>query len=122
MKTIKQRYSEWMLALSVLLALTLLINPFDLIMTDAYILTSLMLLGVAVIAFGVFIWRESFRDEREQMHGLQAGRLSYLAGGATLVIAIVTQTLSHTLDIWLVLVLAVMVITKLGVSAWNRYR
>ena len=122
MKTIKKHSSEWLLAAAILISLVLLINPFDIIMTDAYIMTSLMLLGLAVIAFGVFVWRETFRDEREQLHGLQAGRLSYLAGGGTIVVAIIVQTLTHTLDIWLVIALAVMVTTKLAVRAWNYHR
>ena len=122
MKTFKKRSSEWLLALAVLISLGLLINPFGIIMTDAYILTSLMLLSVAIIAFGIFFWRETYRDEREQLHGLQAGRLSYLAGGGIIVVAIVYQTVTHTLDVWLVIALAVMVSTKLGVSAWNYYK
>ena len=122
MKTIRKRSSEWLLAVAVLIALTLLLNPFGIIMTDAYTLTSLMLLGLAVVSFGIFIWRESYRDEREQMHGFQASRLSYLAGGATVVAAIVVETLQHQLDFWLVVVLTSMVVTKLAVSAWNYYR
>lgn len=122
MKIDKTRLSEWLLAVAITLALVLLVNPFGFIMTSAYILTVLMLLGLAVIAFGTFVWRERFHDEREELHAMKAGRLSYFAGGVVLVVAIVVETVTHTLDIWLVVALAAMVITKLVVSAWQQYR
>lgn len=122
MKINKTRMSEWLLALAIIAALLLLVNPFGVIMTSAYVLTSLMLLGLAVIAFGAFIWRENYRDEREEHNAMKAGRLSYFAGGAVLVLAIIVETLQHTLDLWLVAALAIMVVTKLGVSAWHQYR
>ena len=81
-----------------------------------------MILGIAVIAFGAFIWRERYRDEREELHAMKAGRLSYFTGGAILVIAIMYETVNHTLDIWLVIALAAMVMTKLAVRAWSQNR
>ena len=122
MRIDKARMSEWLLAIAIIIALVLLINPFGIIMTSTYILMVLMLLGVAVIAFGVFVWRERFHDEREEMHAMKAGRLSYFAGGMVLVTAIIVQTIEHTLDMWLVIALAAMVLTKLAVSAWYQYR
>ena len=122
MKLNKTRLSEWLLGLAIVFALVLVINPFGIIMTSTYTLTILMILGVAVIAFGAFIWRERYRDEREELHAMKAGRLSYFAGGGVLVVAIITQTLSHSLDIWLVIALVAMVVTKLAVSAWNLNR
>jgi drug/metabolite transporter (DMT)-like permease len=122
MKINKTRLSEWLLALAIIVALILVLNPFGIIMTSPYTLTVLMILGVAVIAFGAFIWRERYRDEREELHAMKAGRLSYFTGGAILVIAIMCETLAHTLDPWLVIALAAMVATKLAVSAWHQYR
>jgi hypothetical protein len=119
MKLNKTRLSEWLLGLAILFALVLVINPFGIIMTSTYTLTILMILGVAVIAFGAFIWRERYRDEREELHAMKAGRLSYFAGGVVLVLAIILQTFAHSLDVWLVIVLVAMVVTKLAVSAWN---
>jgi uncharacterized membrane protein len=122
MKLNKTRLSEWLLGLAILFALVLVTNPFDIIMTSTYTLTILMILGVAVIAFGAFIWRERYRDEREELHAMKAGRLSYFAGGIVLVLAIIMQTLAHSLDVWLVIALVAMVVTKLAVSAWNLNR
>jgi drug/metabolite transporter (DMT)-like permease len=120
MKINKTRLSEWLLALAIIVALILVLNPYGIIMTTPYTLTILMILGVAVIAFGAFVWREQYRDEREELHAMKAGRLSYFVGGAVLVVAIIHETLNHMLDIWLLVALAAMVITKLIVSAWNQ--
>ena len=122
MKMNKTRLSEWLVGLAIFTALVLLVNPFGVIMTSAYILTALRLLAEAVIAFGAFVWREHYRDEREEHNAMKAGRLSYFAGGAILVIAIIVETMSHNLDIWLVVALVGMVATKLAVSAWHQYR
>jgi drug/metabolite transporter (DMT)-like permease len=119
MKLNKTRLSEWLLGLAIIIALILVLNPSGIIMTSTYTLTILMILGVAVIAFGAFVWRERYRDEREELHAMKAGRLSYFAGGAVLVTAIIAQTLAHSLDVWLVAALVAMVVTKIAVSAWN---
>ena len=118
----KSRLSEWLVALATIIALVLLVNPFNLIMTSAYTLMVLMLLGLAVITFGVFVWREDYHDEREELYAMKTGRLSYFVGGAVLVVAIIVQTLQHTLDVWLVVALAAMVMTKLVVNAWYQSR
>ncbi|MGH7237068.1 MAG: hypothetical protein ACREGF_00860 [Candidatus Saccharimonadales bacterium] len=114
--------SEWLLGLAIIVALILLLNPFHFLMTSALNLTFIMILAVAIIAFAVFAWREKPRDEREALHGLQAGRLSYFVGGGVLVVAIIVQSLEHRLDLWLALALGAMVITKLLVNAWNHNR
>ncbi len=114
--------SEALLAVAVIVALVLLLNPFNFIMTSAFTLTVIMILAVAMISFGVFIWREQPLDEREALHGLQAGRISYFAGAAVLVLAIIVQATQHHLDVWLAVALGVMVLVKLAVSAFNRYR
>lgn len=122
MKINRDRLSEWLLALAIIAALILILNPFGVIMTSPYTLTVLMILGIAVIAFGAFVWRERFRDEREELHAMRANRLSYFAGGAVLVVAIISETMAHKLDIWLLVALATMVVTKLAVSAWSQNR
>jgi hypothetical protein len=109
--------SEMLVAIAIVVALTLLINPFHIIMTSALTLTLIMVLAVAVIAFAVFIWREKPSDEREALYSLKAGRISYLIGGAVLVLAIIVQSIHHHLDLWLAVTLGAMVVTKFVVSA-----
>ena len=114
--------SEGLLAAAMVVALVLLMNPFDVLMTSAFTLTLIMILAVTVIAFGVFVWREKPRDERESLYGLMAGRISYFIGGSVIVVAIIVQSIQHDLDRWLAAALGAMVITKLIVSAWTRRR
>jgi len=122
MKINDTRLSEWVIAIAMIIALVLVLNPFGIIMTSVYTLTLLMILGVTVIAFGAFVWKEQYRDEREELHAMKAARLSYFVGGVVLVVAIIMQTLAHTLDYWLVAALTAMVVTKLAVNAWNHDR
>jgi uncharacterized membrane protein len=112
--------SEALLGLAIVIALVLLINPFNFLMTSALTLTLIMILAVTVIAFAIFIWREKPHDEREALHGLMAGRISYLIGGSVLVLAIIVESVQHRLDHWLAITLGAMVVTKLIVSAWIR--
>ncbi len=118
----KPQLSELLLGSAIVVALALLINPFNILMTSAFTLTLIMVLAVAIIAFAVFVWREQPRDEREALYGLKVGRISYFTSGAVLVVAIIVQAFQHMLDLWLALALGVMVVTKLVVSAWFRQK
>lgn len=69
---------------------------------------------VVFIVFATFIWKEKSADEREQVHKAVAGRWAYLIGSVILVIGIITQTLAHALDPWLVIALVSMVVAKLA--------
>jgi uncharacterized membrane protein len=122
MKISKQNISEWLLGAATIIALVLLINPFNIIMTSVFSLTLIMILAVALIAFAVFVWHEKPRDEREALHGLKAGHISYFIGGGVLVLAIIVQVIQHDLDKWLAAALGAMVITKLAVNAWTKHR
>jgi uncharacterized membrane protein YdcZ (DUF606 family) len=123
MKKIKSSLlTEALLGVAIVIALILLLNPYDFLMTSAFTLSLIMVLAVAIIAFGVFVWREQPRDEREALHGLQASRISYFTGAAVLVLAIIVEVVQHRLDIWLAITLGAMVLAKLAVSTWNRYR
>jgi 4-amino-4-deoxy-L-arabinose transferase-like glycosyltransferase len=114
--------SEMILTTAIIVALVMLLNPFNFIMTSAALLTILMLLAIALIAFGTFIWREQPRDEREALNGMRASRLSYFLGAGVITVAVVFQSLSHHLDVWLASALGVMVLTKVIASAWAQRR
>jgi hypothetical protein len=122
MKFDKSVISEWLLGALIVVALVLLTNPFNLLMTSAFLLTLLMLLGTIMIAFAVFVWREQPRDEREALYSFQAGRNAYLVGSGVLVLAIIVESLQHKLDPWLSATLGAIVLTKLVFSIWSRHR
>jgi len=98
----------------VILGITILfLNPGHLAMPDS--LVSMLIVGliIAFLTFAAFILKEKSADEREAMHILTAGRISYLVGVAALVMGIIFQGLNHEIDPWLVIALCAMVFSKL---------
>ncbi len=94
--------------------LTLFLEPFGFMPPMAVMSLGLITLVVfAVLAS--FVWHEKATDEREALHSFMAGRIAFLAGIGTILAAIITQSWQHKpIDIWLLIVLSVMVIAKLG--------
>ncbi len=74
------------------------------------------LLGAAVLlaVFAGFVMREKGGDEREIVHRMNAGRVAYLSGIATLTVALIVQGFAHAIDPWILAALGVMVVTKIG--------
>jgi peptidoglycan/LPS O-acetylase OafA/YrhL len=113
------RIIEFLVALVLVVSAVLLVNPFELWMPDMMYMT---VLAVVVAAFGViaaFMVKERAGDERDESHRSFAGRAAFLVGSGILVIGIVAQTFSHTLDPWLVAALAGMVLAKVAVRRWS---
>lgn len=84
----------------------------------------MMIFGLVILfcIFASFIWKENARDERENLHKMIAGRIAFLAGSAVLVIGIVLQSLSHQLDVWLVITLVVMILAKAAGLIYSRVK
>ena len=104
---------EIIISVCLAILLMLLASPIDLLMPTN---TSVMLIGALVLVFLIFstiVWKEKAADERENLHRLQAGRISFLIGSSILVLGIIVQSLRHDIDIWLILGLLGMVITKI---------
>ncbi|PIT86743.1 MAG: hypothetical protein COU33_01435 [Candidatus Magasanikbacteria bacterium CG10_big_fil_rev_8_21_14_0_10_43_6] len=102
------------LALFILGLLAAIINPGMFWMPSMVHMSMTIILLVLVALFGVFVWNEQSRDEREELHKHMVGRVAYLVGTAVLVVGIVAQHMSHIpTDPWLVLALGAMILTKL---------
>jgi uncharacterized membrane protein len=98
-----------------------LINPFHFWMPT---MAHMTLLGLAVAVFGIFnifVFAERPADEREELHTMHAGRWAFLMGGVVLLLGIVIQGLSDTLDPWLVWALLAMVFTKVCLRLYSAY-
>lgn len=107
----------------VILLLFVLSNPFDLYMLSMAEMLTLALLVAAFLAFATLLWKErGVIDEREAAHQALVGRIAYIAGATVLVVVIVFQTFTHTLDMTLVFALGVMVFAKIIGSAYVRTR
>lgn len=79
-------------------------------------------LVIAFLVFAGFIFKEKASDERETMHILAAGRISYLVGVAALVGGIIIQATNHNIDPILVVALCAMVFTKLVARIYSHFR
>ena len=102
-----------------ILLLVLILNPSHFWMPT---MAHMMLLGAAVVVFGLFasfILRERAGDEREGIHRMLAGRAAFLSGAGLLTIAIIYQSYTDTLDVWLVAVLVAMILAKIGVRFYS---
>ncbi len=79
-------------------------------------------LACILVFFGIFasfILREKSFDERDNLHRSLAGRNGFIAGSSILILGIVTEGYSHSVDPWLVGALIVMILTKIGTRIWS---
>ena len=113
---------ETISALTILGIAILFLNPSNLSMPDNVV--SMLIIGfiVSFLTFAAFIFRESSSDERETLHILKAGRISYLTGVAALIVGIIIQTLSHEIDPWIVFALCAMVFSKLISRIYSHFK
>ena len=90
----------------------LLTDPFNITMNN---MALIVVSGLLLASFGVFaglLWQEKAADEREGVIIDKAGRIGYLAGLSILVFALVVQSFDHSVDGWLVVAIATMIIAK----------
>ncbi|MCD5381162.1 MAG: hypothetical protein LR008_01140 [Candidatus Pacebacteria bacterium] len=99
---------------SILIVLTvLLLNPFNFWMPGMMHIVVLTLTVAVFAVFALFVLREKVQDEREVIHRMLAGRVAFTTGSALLTLGIVTQAIHDNVDVWLVVVLVAMVLSKL---------
>ena len=73
----------------------------------------LLVVAVLVCIWTGFVMYEEAKDEREIVHKMEAGRIAYLSGITTLVVALIIQGFNHSIDPWITAVLGVMIVSKL---------
>jgi len=113
---------ETISAIVILGIAVLFLNPGRLSMPDT--VQSMLILGliVAFLTFAAYVFREKSSDERESMHILTAGRISYLVGVGTLILGIIMQALDHKIDPWIVIALCAMVFSKLLSRIYSHFK
>lgn len=115
----KNSLKETIVTIALIGIAILLLNPFNFWMPDMLVMwmlaTFLALFGI----FASFILREKSVDERDNLHKYLAGRNAFLAGSGILILGIVVQGYTHTVDPWLVLALIGMVIVKIATRNWS---
>ena len=100
----------------------LLLNPFHFWMPNMMHMVMLAFTLVIFALFAVFILREKVQDERDTVHRMLSGRVAFLTGSALLTIGIVVQSLEDAVDVWLVVVLVTMVLSKLVTRMYSDNR
>ena len=117
-----KKVSELVLAGVVILLIVLKLDPFRWFMPSPVQLLLLCILIAALALYAGAIFREKPHDEREESHLYRASRVGYLAGIISLSVVFVIKDLQKEPDPLLLLVLAVMLITKLVVLKYSRHR
>lgn len=100
----------------------LFLNPGHLTMPDTMVSMLIVGLIVSFLTFSAYLFREKSSDEREAIHILTAGRISYLVGVGTLIVGIILQALQHEIDQWLVIALCSMVFSKLLSRIYSHFK
>ena len=118
----KNKYflNELTVSLILIILLVLLLNPFGFWMPTTLLMILILGLLIVFTAFGILIWKEKVKDERQNFHLMLAGRTAFLTGAAVLIIGIITQSLSHTLDTWLILALGIMILAYISTLIYCR--
>lgn len=115
----KNNFKETLLTVILIVIAILLLNPFHFWMPNMMVI---FMLAFALVIFGIFasfVLREKSVDERDDQHKSLAGRNAFLVGSGILMLGIVVQGYTHTVDAWLVLALIGMVITKIATRYWS---
>ena len=96
-----------------------LLNPFHIWMPT---MLHMIMLAIGIGAFGayaIFVMREKAADERDGVHRMHSGRVGFLVGAGALVAGIIYQSYIDQIDVWLVFVLVLMVIAKIGAHFYS---
>lgn len=113
---------ETISAIAILGIAVLFLSPGNLTMPDSMVSMLIIGLIVSFLTFSAYLFRERSSDERETIHILTAGRISYLVGVGTLILGIILQALKHDIDTWLVIALCVMIFSKLLSRIYSHFR
>lgn len=113
---------EVLSAAFIIIIATLFLTFSSLTMPSTLFSMLVVLFCLSWLAFSAFVWREQPADEREALHALTAGRVSFLVGVGVLVIGVVVQAFRHNIDPWLIVTLCVMVAAKIILLMYSRQK
>lgn len=90
-----------------------LVDPFMYWMPSMVQMVALTIAAALLAIFTGLMLKENGGDEREIMHRMHAGRVGYLSGIITLTLVLLFQGFTYTIDPWIPLTLALMVLAKI---------
>ena len=111
------------ITISVLLVMSLLalLDPFMYWMPTMYTRVSLLITTILLVIWTGLVMYEQTTDERDVVHRMNAGRVAYLSGVATLTIALLVQSMGYVIDPWIAITLLVMVIAKISARFYSEH-
>lgn len=109
----KNKILHIILAIFLVVLLVLLSDPFMIWMPMGAQMIALACIASLVAIWAGLVMYEKTNDEREVIHKMYAGRVSYISGIVVLTTAVVYQGLKGDIDPWISVALAVMVLSKL---------
>ena len=81
-----------------------------------------VVLIIAFVSTSILLWQERARDERELMHRMMADRIGFLVGAGALVVVIVVQSIRHTTEPFVSVVLFLMLAAKIVGHLWSHHQ
>lgn len=105
-------FKEILATVGLIIILGILFNPFNFYQSNMMLASLVTSLIVLYVFFVIVISKDKPKDEREEKHYNLASDAAFISGTTILTIGIIIQSFKHELDLWIVLALIVMVITK----------
>lgn len=109
----KTIFTESALLLVLSILLLLLLNPFNIMMKLMLSAGVVALLVILYVIKFFIIWKEKPQDERDLNHRFKSSWASYSTVSVLLFIGVIFEALSGDVDVWLVVALTGMFISKL---------
>ena len=110
----KTFFAEVILLSLLTIALILLLDPFNIMMK--LMISGVVAVGLLILYIAKFfiIWREKPQDERDLQHRFYSSWVSYYTVSALLFIGVLVESLAGHADMWLIISLTGLFVTKLG--------
>ena len=115
-------FGEMLISLVLMGLLLFYLHPFEPMMPRPIHSFMIPLVVILFIFLTAFFWRETPGDEREKFHRLIVSRFAYFAGTLALIIGIISQSLHHSVDSWLIITLCVMLLAKIIGSLYTKMK
>jgi hypothetical protein len=110
----KTFFAEAILLGTLSVLLILLIDPFNMIMKMMLSGIIVFILSVLYVTKFIVIWREKPQDERDLDHRFYSSWISYYTVSALLFVGVLVESLTGHIDIWMIIALTGLFISKLG--------